>query len=630
MREECWTEAESLEKPKIRTIHKMTGSQYQTKLRIFCTSHQSKDRQIRAMIMCGIRRLNLQNARIYGNKTAPFMRWHFLLAAVVGTGCVPMRGTAAPDETAMWRKDGVIARVHFAGTGAILADATATNLSAMAALPETAALREQTFRKLAVAPYNFLRDRAATTNDEAALIRPLLDDLFHAESFLELKDGTNEVPEMVFALRLDDDRARLWRTNLAAVLGSRSGLPVTAIQAEGFDGWELRKHHDPNLFRFFRAGNWVVLGWGEDTLHLQPAILQRIRQTKRPVDADSENWLDAWADWPALAPHHLAPQSVELPAMRLKAQGRKEFVRSQLTMKFAAPLGLKLNPWQFPTNIIPDPIASFTATRGMAPLLNKTAKAKEYNLPPLPDQVYVWALKGTPMETHLAAPVADGSNYMRQLEPGLLALLNAFLSGHAPSSIGTGPGTGRALTITAVRMNNEIELTGLPPFVAPRLGVVHDSGHDYLLGGLMPTVKGRQGLAPQFISEITNHGNLIGYGWEFTGDRIKEWHAIFQLEQSLFNPRVFDFDAAARTWIEAVWGRLGNSGTEVSLTAPDEVTVVRNSTIGFTALELSGLAYWLDSPGFPLSTYSESPRWRALAPGQPPPARKPAAPAWKD
>ncbi len=325
------------------------------------------------------------------------MRWHFILAVVAGAGCVPLRGTAAPDEAALWLKDGVIARLHFAGTERILADATATNLSAIAALPETAALREQTFQKLAVAPYNFLRDRAATTNNESALIRPLLNDLFRAESFLELKDSTNDVPEMVFALRLDDNRARLWRTNLAAVLGSWSGLPVTNMRAEGFDGWELRKHHDPNLFRFVRAGDWIVLGWGEDTLHLQPAILQRIRQTKRPVDPDSENWLDAWADWPALAPHQLAPRSIELPAMRLKAQGRKDFVRSVLTMKFAAPLGLKLNPWRIPTNIIHDPIISFTATRGLAPYLNKSAEVRGLKLPPLPDQVFIWALaKGNP------------------------------------------------------------------------------------------------------------------------------------------------------------------------------------------------------------------------------------------
>ena len=549
----------------------------------------------------------------FWQKSCPFMRWHLILAVVVGTGCVPLRGTEAPDETSAWRKDGLIARLHFAGTERIAGDPAATNLNAIAALPETTALREQTFRKLAVAPYNFLRNRTATTNDESALIRPLLNDLFRAESFMELMDGTNEVPEMVFALRLGEDRARLWRTNLAAVLVSWCGIPVTGIKAEGFDGWELRKHHDPNVFRFVRAGNWVVLGWGEDQLQLQPAILQRIRQTTRPVDPDEADWLDAWADWPALAPHHLAPQSFELPAIRLQVQGRKGFVRSQLTMKFAAPLGLKLNPWRIPTNIIRGPIVSFAATRGLAPRLNGTAEARKFNLPPLPDQVYTWALAGVPMETHLVAPMTDASNYMRQLEPGLLALLNTSLSAHAINSVGMGPA--RRFKMEAVHTNGEIEFNGMPPFVSPHLGVFHDSGGSYLLGGLMPPLKGRQPLPPELLGEIAKHGNLVGYGWEFTGERLQQWHGMFNLGKLIFNLGPPQVGAPAGKWIEAVTSKLGTSGTEVTLTAPDEVTVLRNSTIGFTAVELSGLAYWLDSPGFPLSAYKEPPRWRSVPPG---------------
>jgi hypothetical protein len=547
------------------------------------------------------------------------MRWHLILAAVIGAGCVSLRGMAAPDETATWLKDGLIARVHFAGTERILADPSATNLNAIAKLPETAALRGETFRKLALAPYNFLRNRTATTNNETALIRPLLDDLFRAESFMELMGGTNEVPEMVFALRLDEPRARLWRTNLAAVLANWCHLPVTGIKAEGFDGWELRKHHDPNVFRFFRAGEWIVLGWGEDELHLQPAVLRRIGQTARPVNAAGTNWLDAWADWPALARHHLAPGSVELPAMRLQVQGRKDFVRSVLTMKFDAPLGLRLNPWRIPTNIIHNPIVSFTATRGLAPRLNGTAKAKELNLPPLPDQVYVWALSKSPSETQVVAPVTDGSSFLRQLEPGLLPALNRFLSEHGPKFAGSGPV--RPPPFAASRTNDEIEIHGMP-ILAPHFGVVHDASGQYLLGGLTAPVKKDQPLPPELLNEIAAHSNLIYYGWEFTGERLVQWHGLFQLGQLMFNMGTPGGGAMTGKWFQAVLPKMRTSGTEALLTAPDEVTVVRNSTIGFTAVELSALAYWLDSPGFPLSMYQEAPHWRSTPAGLPlvPPA----------
>jgi len=50
--------------------------------------------------------------------------------------------------------------------------------------------------------------------------------------------------------------------------------------------------------------------------------------------------------------------------------------------------------------------------------------------------------------------------------------------------------------------------------------------------------------------------------------------------------------------------KLGNCGTVTTLTRPDELTVLRNSTVGLTGVELTWLAYWLDAPGFPLdATY---------------------------
>jgi hypothetical protein len=534
------------------------------------------------------------------------MRRLLILAVVIGAGFCPLRGTAATDDTIAWRNSGLIARVHFEGTERIFGDPTAVRLNAIAALPESAALREQTFQKLAFAPYNFLRNHTAIANNEATLIRPLLDDLFRGESFLEVMDGTNEVPELALALRLDDNRARLWSANLAAVLAAWTAIPVTPVRDQNYDGWELRKHENPNVFRFFRAGNWIVLGWGQDRLRLVPALLAQIRATTGPVDADTRNWLDAWIDWAALARHHLGPESVQLPAMRLQMQGRKDYVRSELTMKFAAPLDVKLNPWRVPTNIIHNPIVSFTATRGLAPRLDNSAEMKKYNLPPLPDQVYVWSLAGIPLQTYWAAPVPGG--YFDRLQPGLLPFLNSFLSGHRPGKASMVPG--QAPVYSAIYTNRGIEIRGMP-FIVPRLGTFHDSSGDCLFGGLMPLVKVKDPLPPELLKEIMAHPNLVLYGWEFTSERLKQWNSYFELAQLLFGPGPVDAKMPAHRWLEAIWSKLENSGTEVSLTGPDELTVVRNSSIGFTAVELAGLAYWLDSPGFPFSPHGEAPLWHA-------------------
>ncbi len=523
---------------------------------------------------------------------------------VVGAGFVALRGTAATDDTAAWRNSGLIARIHFAGTAQIRAGSVNTNLNAIFALPETAALREQTFEKLAVAPYNFFRQRAGITNNESALVRPLLDDAFRAESFLEMMDGTNAFPESVFALRLNEDRAQLWSKNLSTVLAAWSGIPVTAVQADGFRGWELRKHKDPNLFRFFRAGDWIVIGWGNDSLHLEPAVLKSIQEAGRPTPADNANWLDAWADWPALAPHHLAPESPRLPPMRLVVQGRKDFVRSELTMKFAAPLGWKLNPWKVPTDIIQNPIVSFTATRGLFPLLNDTMTARRHNLPPLPDQVYVWSMANIPIETYVIAQMKDAPAYLDRLEPGLLALVNPFLSRHSLRVVGA---TNSSINFAAFYTNREIQITQMP-FISPRLGTYRDQTGDYLLGGLMARMKGKQPLPPELLTEIMAHPDLVAYSWEFTGERVKQWYGLFGLGQAIFNLGALDPKAAAHRWIQVAASKLGNSGTEVSLTAPDELAVLRNSTVGFTGFELCLWAYWLDSPDFPLGAYGNTPR----------------------
>jgi hypothetical protein len=545
-----------------------------------------------------------------------------MLAIFVGAGCGALRGASPSDGPAGWQDRGLIARIHFAGAGQIAADPAMARLNEIAAMPETTALREHTFRKLAVAPFNFLRDRAATTNDGSALIRPLLDDLFRAESFLEALDGTNEFPELAFALRLDQDRARLWSSNIASVLADWTAIPVTAVKAEGFDGWELRKHHDPKVIRFFRAGNWIVLGWGGNKMQLEPAMLKRIRETTRPSDPDADNLLDAWFDWPALARHHLAPASVQLPAMRLLVQGKKDFLRSQLTMKFAAPLGLKLNPWQIPTNIIRNPIVSFTATRGLMPLLDGTAEAKQHHLPPLPEQVYAWSLSTFPMATYLVAPVTDASNYFDRLRPGLMDMVNAFLSTHGPRIVGAGPA--HPLSFTAVYRDNKILIPGMP-YLGVNLGTAHDADGEYLLGGLLPEAKGREPVPPELPAEVLAHTNLVYYGWELSSERLKQWHGLFELGQFILSLGRPDPLAPAHKWTGAIAPKLDNSGTEVSLTAPDELTLVRNSTVGLTAIELTALAYWLDSPEFPLGTYGEAPRWKSIGP-RPPPGLPPPGP----
>jgi hypothetical protein len=60
-------------------------------------------------------------------------------------------------------------------------------------------------------------------------------------------------------------------------------------------------------------------------------------------------------------------------------------------------------------------------------------------------------------------------------------------------------------------------------------------------------------------------------------------------------------DSTAQKWLNAVKAKLGNCATEVNQTAPNELTLLRNSTIGLSALELTGFVQWLEAPEFPLN-----------------------------
>ncbi len=522
-----------------------------------------------------------------------------LIGVTFGAGC----GMAAADDAA----SDAIARVHFAGTAQLAADPNAANLVEIAVLSQTRDLREQTLQKLATAPFRFLKNKIASqTNDYAAVIRPMLEDLIGAESYVEARGAAEPVPELMLAVRLDDKRAGAWGTNLSTILTSWTGIPVSEIQAGGFKGWELKKHVWPNRIRFFRAGDWVLFGWGQNDLLLQAGFLQRIKEKGRPVEAFTESCLDAWVDWPSLASRLPAGLPVKLPKMQLTVQTRKDaarpegYVRQELKMKFPEPLGLTLDAWKIPTNTIHNPLTSFTAFRGIAPWLSQRQAAKDLDAKPLPNQAFVWALDAIPFETYFAIPAPDSTNYLRHIAPALVSKVNAPMQ--------SWPVSCEAHWTT----NNEITVTG-NPFFGPYLDAIREPAGDFLEGGIFPKLdqtglfSKEQHLNPLptgLISEILSRTNLVYYDWEITEARVIQWRALSQLSLIIADKPITTPDTTAQKWIDAVKKKLGNTGTLATLTAPDELTALRNSTAGLTGVELTWLAYWLDAPGFPLdATY---------------------------
>jgi len=607
MREECAKEFTSLDAEKISAIQSSTGSQYLKNGRSLSTANQNRIQRAGQpeydWICQGV--AHLAQKYMSMNKFLTFLFWASMMAAVVTQASPPV-----PD---------LIARIHFTGAERISADTDAVAFTNLWCSPEAQTLREQTLDKLSRAPGAWLKSKIiAGAGDGAAQLRPLLNDLLRAEWIFEVRDTTNGSPEYALAIRLNADRAQLWRTNLATVMQMWSGIPV----AQGQPGnWELKKHLPPNLISFERHGDWVVIDCGQNELLLRDEILEPFLKT-RLVVAET-NWLTANLDWPRLARWFPSLSVVDLPETRWQAVGRDGNLHLDGRLIFPQPLALTLEKWRMPTNTIHQPLVSFTAARGIAPWLEKQNWAQPYEISPVPNQVFIWALAALPLQTFAAVPVPDGKKALKELEQKMSAHTNWQSHFMMP--------------VTMAMTNNQISWRGIP-FVAPNLRALHEPSGDFLFAGVFPNGPKTKPLPPELFAQL-DRTNLAYYDWEITGERLKLLPQLTQLTLMVTRHRQLNVQSAAGKWLNQVGPTLSNTVTEVTQTAPNELSFTRKAPGGLTAFELTALANWLEATNFPGCDLRRLPpplhplkvkRPPAKMPGAQPaqtPAVSPAAPA---
>jgi hypothetical protein len=552
------------------------------------------------------------------------MRFYVLLAmaaaACLATGCgqresaAPASGPAASagsnapasvasaGPAAVTNTD-LLARVHFSGTVALLDDAgTSAKFREISSLPESAALEEKVLLKLSVAPYHFFLEKRRLperASDYAAEFRPLLEDMLHSESYLELLGPTNPVPEVLLAVKLSDERAGLWDTNLSQIFSAWSGSGVTPLEDGGFKGWELKKHHAPNVFHFFRARDWVVLAWGDDAIPDQGRWLKNLKQTGRPpAEFEKGNWLEAWADWPRLLAGRVDEDVSRYPRMQLTLKQELDSkgtpnVMTRAVLDFAQPLNVALMPWNVPTNLVHNPMSSFTAIRGIAPLLGKVEFFQRLNLQPMPDQLYMWSMANNPFELRLAAPVPDGPAYEQQYGDAFISQANAALAEHHWGTVGWD------------ESHDHVAWNVPFPILVPRLSATSGTNGNFVLISMLPQSGPQTAMPLALASELQGEANLLYYDWEFTGKRLSEVRNFLVFAGLLSHEQMVGLDDTAPKWLAAIANKLGNSVTEATLAQPGEIVVERKSPLGLSAWELALLGRWETAPGFPWSARYE-------------------------
>lgn len=485
-----------------------------------------------------------------------------------------------------------VLRLHWLGKKRLASESNATNFLALWNLPESVKLEAQTLDKLATAPWRLWATNVSLANAPSAQLRPLLADLVQEEFYLEAHGDTNQLAGFVLAVRLSSDRAAHWQTNLPLVLQSlftpgaatNSALPDFRLQTSDF------------RLDLARSGDWTLLAASPGNTNPLLAELQaRIAASKVPYQpAGSNQWLAADFDLARLLPV-LAPQSKQpanLPRVSLAVTGDASGLRTVGDLFFASPLHARLQPWSIPTNIIHDPLVSFTAVRGAAAALRSWVGWPEEKLGAAPDQVFFWAQSPALWQHFVTYPVANGSNHVQVIGDYVLTELNPiFLT----NKVGKFDWATNGL--------HRLVWRGLP-FFQPMLESVRFNGTDFAVFGLFANSATNRPVPAGLFAEFQNQPNLVYYDWELTAPQVLSWTQMGQLSRMVFGRAQLSPNTASLPWLRAITPSLGNVTTVATLTASNQISFKRSSTCGVTGPELHLLADWLESPQFPVGLHT--------------------------
>jgi len=476
-------------------------------------------------------------------------------------------------------------RSHFAGMTHILNGTNASKLKEIWSLPASQAVGKQALDKIANAPFQlWQKSLPSGSQTNASLIRPLLDDLISSESFLEI-NGSSAKYDSVIAIELDEQRARLWNTNLWQIITGWKLLTPKPL-AGGLDGWET--HRNGISVQFQKVNNWVLIEWSLGQLKSIRSMVNSAGKSGRPVPSLSPALLEVDIDFPNLTRYEAASARFKIPSSKFVILPHRdgESLRTEGVFSLAEPGKWEFEPWQIPTNQISDPLVSFTVMRGIDPLLKAIPGFIELGLKKTPTQVSGWSQRQGSFQSFWAFPSAGASNAVRDVAPRLQSFVKDFV----PKPIGT---------LVYATNRSQVVWQGLP-LIVPSLGAISDREEDYLLAGLFPVVQRTKPPPRELFAQIEGRKDLLYYDWEITADRVGNAKLLYQILDMINLRTLLQTNAPSVQWVDQAGTRLGNTVTEITAASPRELKLVRKSHIGLTGFEVATLLRWIDSSAFPL------------------------------
>src|SRR6266545_556000 len=435
----------------------------------------------------------------------PFTALLSIAALMCGVGC---RRQEAGEKTSPPVEGAVLVRWHSVGTTSLADNTNAAKLKELWNLPETRRLAEQTFQRLAHASRALYADRITSAQDErgGALLRPMLEDLLRYESFLHVRGPADRTAEWTLLVQLPADRLNVWRASLRELAQLWSlGAPATNA-IEGFAAWEIKRTDAPTLVRCVEAGTWLVLGFGPSNLTGVGEAVLRIKADGRPVSVASNYWLQTELDLPRLRAAFDLPASLTWPRANLTVIGEGENLRSHMRLTFPEPMTGSVDPWQVPTNLIKEPLVSFTAARGISPWLKSCELLRKLEIPE-PNELFLWAQgrmpieRDLPFQTFVTFPLKDAAGKLERAG----ALAQSVFSTNWQS---------RGLAQVSWETNSHKLLWRGLPFITPFLAPAKFKGAEFAAGGLFPSSPSSNPPPAELLSQLSDRSKLVYYDWE--------------------------------------------------------------------------------------------------------------------
>jgi len=492
--------------------------------------------------------------------------WSVGLAAVILCGCIE-KGSRSASDTPFFH-------LHWAGAASILEGGTnATKLQEALKLPTTAQVHSEALAKLARVPQELWKRSlpADAPDTSATILQPILEDIWQNEATISLQ-GKPAQPDVLFAARLDSAKDESWNRALAQLaqnwkLGSASIEGPSARWSVG--GRDLYIHYT-------RQNGWTFAAF--------------TRGSKSPfgkLQAASLNGaiIDLRADCRLLGEAFPVLAAYKLPPSHIRVMPRGESLRTEVKLAFSERLPIKLEPWAIPTNIVTEPIISFTCAQGIRPLLDQLKGFSKLRLKDPPNQYCAWGLATVHAQTFVSVPMPNATNVVKDIA----GRLPEFVSAYFPNPPGS-----------FIWISNRAEWiwSGLPmviPYVHPQ----RSGNREFLVAGFF-RAPGQSNTAPaELFAQVIGRTNLVYYDWELTDQRLPHARQTFQLSDIIAGRRIQATNFATQRWIGELAPILGNTVTEVTLSGPKELSLVRKSDVGLTGYEIALLGRWIDSPRFP-------------------------------